>query len=105
MESAPSLPHLMFFPSYPDRVEQDIIESIGRKYHNFGIILLNDDNGSIIDSIEMKFRDDPYRITQEILKRWLQGRGREPVTYATLVKVLKMIGLKVLAQTIESSLR
>ena len=95
MESEPSLPHLM---------EQDIITNIAPKYHDFGIFLLNDKKGSIVDSFEIKFSKDPYRITQEILKWWLQGRGVGPVTYATLVKILKKTGLNVLAQTIESSL-
>ena len=95
MESEPSLPHLM---------EQGIIENIAPKYHDFGIFLLNDKKGSTVDSIVMKFREDPYRITQEILKRWLQGRGVGPVTYATLVKILIKTGLNVLAQTIVSSL-
>ena len=100
--SKPTLRRLMRFPS--NEGEVDIIGRVGRKYHNFGIFLLSDDDGSQIDTIESKFREDPYRINQEILKIWLQGRGEGPVTWTTLVKVLKTIGLGSLAQSIESSL-
>ena len=100
--SKPTLRYLMFFPS--NEGEVNIVGKVGRKYHDFGIVLLNDDDGSQIDTIESKFREDPYRINQEILKIWLQGRGEGPVTWTTLVNVLKMIGLELLAHTIESSL-
>ena len=95
MDSKPTLPCLM---------ELDVIAKIGPKYPGFGTLLLNDKDGSIVDSIERQFREEPNTINREILKRWLQGRGREPVTYATLVKVLKQIELGVLAQTIETAL-
>ena len=94
MNSKPTLPRLM---------EEGIITKIAPNYHDFGIFLLNDEDGSIIDSIVIKFKEDPNRITKEILKRWLQGRGVGPLTYATLVKILKKTELNVLAQTIESS--
>ena len=95
MDSKPTLPHLM---------KPGLITKIAPNYHDFGIFLLNDEDGSIIDSIEIKCREEPNRITKEILKRWLQGRGVGPVTYATLVKILKKTELNVLAQTIKSSL-
>ena len=103
MKSKPTLPRLMLFPNDADVV--DVIARIGPKYQEFGTFLLNDEDGSIVDSIEMKFREEPYRINREILKRWLQGHGKGPVTYATLVRVLKRIELGVLAQTIETALR
>ena len=99
--SKPTLPYLMFFPS--NEGEVDIIGKVGRKYHNFGIVLLNDVDGSQIDTIESKCREDSYRINQDILKIWLKG-GKGPVTWTTLVKVLKTIDLGSLAYTIESSL-
>ena len=97
--SKPTLSHLMGFPS--NEGEVNIIRKVGGKSHDFGIVLLNDADGSQIDIIVSEFREDPYRINQEILKIWLQGRGGGPVT---LVKVLKTIDLKVLAQSIEFSL-
>ena len=100
--SKPTLSHLMGFPS--NEGEVNIFRKVGRKYHDFGIVLLNDADGSQIDIIVSEFREDPYRINQEILKIWLQGRGGGPVTWTTLVKVLKTIDLKVLAQSIEFSL-
>ena len=102
MESNPTLPDLMCFPNGAEEV--DIIAELAPNYPDFGTLVLNDKTGSIIDSIEIQCRENPYRITRQILKRWIQGHGRGPVTYVTLVKILRKTGLNVLAKTIESSL-
>ena len=96
IESKPTLPYF---------IQQGLITKIAPKYPDFGVLLLDDEDGSIVDSIEMKCKENPHAITREILKRWLQGRGKGPVTYATHVKVLKQIELGVLAQSIETALR
>ena len=70
----------------------------------FGINLLNDEDGSKTSGFEDRFGRDSYRISLEIFKLWLQGQGRKPVTWATLVSVLKDIDLLVLANEIETSL-
>ena len=48
--------------------------------------------------------DDPLRITIEILQQWLQGKGRKPVAWQTLVRCLQDTGLEVLADNMKSSL-
>ena len=49
-----------------------------------------------------KHLNDAERINTEILQEWLTGRGKQPVTWATLVKVLCDIKLSVLASEIEA---
>ena len=49
-------------------------------------------------------KSDPVTITDEILKQWLQGKGRKPVTWQTLVMCLRDTGLNFLAATIEHSI-
>ena len=48
-------------------------------------------------------KSDPVNITAEILKEWLQGKGRKPVTWQTLVNCLRDTDLNILADVIESS--
>ena len=67
-------------------------------------MLLDDDNGSITDALENKYQRDAPTINYEILKLWLQGTGKKPITWAKLVKVLQQVELKVLASKIEASL-
>ena len=75
----------------------NIIEQIGRG-KRFGVLLMNDERGTTLESVD---DEDPYF---EIMQRWIRGGGRTPVTWETLVEVLKEAGLKQLASEIESSL-
>ena len=49
-----------------------------------------------------KHLNDAERINIEILKQWLTGRGKQPVTWATLIEVLHDIKLSTLANDIEA---
>ena len=73
-------------------------------YEKFGTLLLEEKKGNIIDSIAKSKHYVPVDITVEILKHWLQGEGRKPVTWQTLVKCLRDMKMHVLADNIESSL-
>ena len=74
---------------------------IGPDYEKFGTFLLEDKKGNKVDSIS---KSKPVDITVEILKQWLNGKGRKPVTWQTLVKCLRDTDLNALAGEMESSL-
>ena len=78
----------------------NIIEGIGAKYQLLGIQLLNDNTGSITRAIISSHFMSPVIIVQNILSRWLEGNGRQPVTWATFIAVLKEVGLMELAKDI-----
>ena len=78
----------------------NIPQEIGIKYFEFGILLLEDATGARVDAIALKHLNNAQQINLEILKEWIGGRGAQPVDWPTLVKVLKDIGLIVLADDI-----
>ena len=80
----------------------NIPQEIGTKYHNFGILLLDDTTGDKIRNLEHKYREDAERINTEILHEWVTGRGKQPVTWETLAKVLQDVELRTLASDIEA---
>ena len=43
-------------------------------------------------------------IVLKILQRWLEGMGKHPTTWATLIKVLRDVDLSQLANDIEKNL-
>ena len=55
-------------------------------------------------SIERSERGDPLRITVEILRQWLQGNGKLPVSWQTLVQCLQNSNLNVISDSIKTSL-
>ena len=83
----------------PKLLQLKIHKRIGANYMDFGIFLLNDDDGSQMDSIEMECQGRPERIARKILQEWVLGRGK-PLTWQTLVETLRDCELNVLADQI-----
>ena len=82
----------------------DLVIEIGPEYEKFGTLLLEEKMGNKVKNIKISERGNPVDITVEILKQWLQGKGRKPVTWQTLVTCLRDTDLNVLADNIEISL-
>ena len=101
-DAPPSLDVLRRFPV--KNVHIDIPEQIGADYGKFGTFLLEDKSGNKVKNIKVSEHGDPLLITVEILHQWLQGKGKKPVTWQTLVTCLQDTGLYVLAKNIDDSL-
>ncbi|KAL5486760.1 hypothetical protein EMCRGX_G019281 [Ephydatia muelleri] len=72
----------------------NIIEQIGINYLHFGIFLLEDSNGAIVEALENEHLKNAERINLAILRKWLDGKGVKPVTWSTLVTVLQKIRMR-----------
>ena len=70
----------------------NIAAQVGVNYTKFGILLLEDKTGAIVEALEMEHRG-AERINTAILSQWLQGKGLMPVTWSTLISVLQGIGM------------
>ena len=99
-DATPSMVELLCFS---DR-KRNIVVEIGAKYATFGIFLLEDKTGAIVEALEMEHHQNAERINMAILQQWLQGRGVKPVTWSTLVTVLQRIGMGSLAYEIASEI-
>ena len=106
MEDIPTMPKLQLLklPANQDGEDLRIVEDIGTHYLDFGTKLLNDKQGSRVKALEHQFQRDCNAINWKILQAWISGEGREPISWKTLVTVLKEIQLGVLARKIETSL-
>ena len=71
----------------------NIAVQVGAKYCTFGIFLLNDTTGVIVEALEQEYRGNAERINMAILQQWLQGKGVKPVAWSTLVTALQKINL------------
>ena len=83
---------------------KDIVAEIQNDYIRLGGCLLEDEGGNKVHGIEKAKRDDPVAITEEILRQWRQGKGKEPVTWRILVDCLREVQLNVAADDIEGAL-
>ena len=97
---APTLREFTCFTTAHGRV--NLAERISN-YWDFGLQLLEDDNGDQITAIERELGRSAVDINRQIFRLWVQENGRQPVTWATLVAVLRDIKLMRLAREIETA--
>ena len=95
----PTLPELLKFTCTDGRVVSIPVQ-IAAKYVQFGAFLLDDRDGSTVENMAHKHPNNLEQINTEILREWLNGSGKQPVTWATLVEVLNDIKLSTLADEI-----
>jgi hypothetical protein len=97
--ATPTLIELISFPMSGSKVNlpEKIVD-----YRAFGTLLLMDDYGNRITAITKELMGNAADINFEVLRLWLEGKGRQPVTWATLVTVLREIRLEELAKDIEA---
>jgi len=98
-ETNPNLQELLKFTCTDGRVISIPVE-IGIKYFEFGIFLLDDKNGARVSSMACRHQNIAKQINIQILQEWLTGSGKKPVTWTTLVEVLRDIELSTLADEI-----
>ena len=89
-------------PTLPDLLRLKVPQGVGAHYTTFGVLLLNDELGTRVDSIEDECRGKPERICHRILQEWLEGKGL-PVTWETLIQTLRDTGLPTLADHIHTA--
>lgn len=56
----------------------------------------------MVRNIEHTYHSNPEQINTEILREWLTGKGKQPVTWTTLIVTLEDIGLSALANDIRT---
>ena len=96
-------PNLMNCVRFQGREKKkiNIPQEIGVEYYKFGLFLLEDDSGSRIQSIAHQLMNNSEQINMEVLREWLAGKGKHPITWKTLTEVLHDIELNTLAREIE----
>lgn len=100
VDCTPTLIDLITFPM-SNGGKVNLAEEIGVNYYNFGLLLLEDKDGNQMSAIEREQMRNAPEIVRHTFRLWLQGKGRQPVTWATLVAVLQDTGLIKLANDIE----
>lgn len=66
-----------------------ILQEIGTNYNNFGIMILNEESGAFISSVELNCNYKAKCIITEIARKWLSGhRNYQETTWTALVETL-----------------
>ena len=103
-DSRPTLQQLTKMISPSGKTIQ-IINHIAADWHNrVGIHLNFDPTGRTLALIRAHNPSDPKACCIDMMKEWLEGKGRQPANWATLLRVLKDAEFCVLAEEVEQLL-
>ena len=102
-DSVPTLPLLISFPAKAKSI--NILRLLSTSYAMLGALLLDDTTGARVVAIEAEHRGNADRINQAIVQEWLQGGGKQPVSWATLTRAMAEVGQEVLAEQVTAELR
>ena len=83
----------------------NVLEHIGVHYRQLGVLLLDDATAEVTQAIIEQCSHDTTKIICKIVQKWIQGKGKLPIEWSTLVRVLKDIGLHMLADEMEQHLK
>ena len=89
-------------PSLPKLLTFKVPEKVGARFEGFGCLLLNDDDGCIMEVIEHDCQGQCKCIVQKTLSEWLRGKGK-PVTWKVLTDTLRECELTTLADVIQEN--
>ena len=101
-DERPDLPKILSFPGKSGNI--NIPQQIGTNYRMFGVLLLNDKTAAEVTAIVNERRENAADINLEILRLWIGEKGK-PLSWNTLINVLKDIGLGNLASDIQYGLQ
>ena len=90
-------------PTLPQLLTMDLPLRVGDRFETFGVLLLDDETGDKMAIMREKFMRDPERVTMEVLREWLAGKGVE-VSWESLIATLRNSKLKLMADQIQIAL-
>lgn len=87
----------------PKGEKVEVIKSLAADWKSFGVHLDFDGDGTTLNLIEAGHRNHPIACCMEMFQRWLQGSGRQPVTWGVLVELLEDFEHRHLARKIKEA--
>ena len=89
-------------PSLPKLFKLKIPLKVGAKFYQFGVSLLNDEYGELINVLESECNGKCEMIVCKILVQWVSGRGKT-LSWKTLSDTLRECSLSFVADEINST--
>jgi len=96
----PTLPQLMFLEC-PDGTIIRIIDRTSPNWNSLGLGL--EFEGHVLQTINQNAFHQANRACQSLLQDWLEGKGKNPVTWETLIKALGKANFPQLVQELKKA--
>ena len=82
----------------------NVLQEIGKDCIKFGTLLLVDERGDMVSSIVSQNKGNYEAINRDIVTKWLDGIGKQPDSWETLIEVLEDIKHRTLVQKIRDAI-
>ena len=82
----------------------DIIATIAQDWKNFGIYLDFDETGCTLSRIANDCPLNSMDCCTQMMREWLEGTGKQPATWATLIALLRDAEMNDLAEQVETTI-
>lgn len=86
-----------------DGSEVKIVETVAAQFQRMAYALHFEDH--ICQRVLLDVINDHERACEKIFQKWLNGEGRKPVTWVTLIQALEHADFKQLARELKQTLR
>ncbi len=99
-------PSLMDFGAFPQPGGQDPIDIMTdiAEDRKFVTCILQDKNGNTIRGIRRNVAREGGEVMDEVFNKWLNGKGKLPVTWQTLIDCLEVARLMFLAEVMKKEI-
>lgn len=105
LDGRPKLAQLKFLPS-TNGDKLSIINEVASKWEGIGVLMDFDDTGTQLELIRRSRGDrSPESCCLALFQYWLQGNGKGPHTWVTVIELLEDVGHRELARKLKTELK
>ena len=98
----PTLAELFLLETASGKVQ--VIKRVAPCWYDLGILLNFDKSGTQLEIIKAEYRSEPVPCCRAMFQYWLNGNGRGPHSWRTLIKLLVDSDQEILAREVQCTL-
>lgn len=83
----------------------EIIKSVASEWQKICVQMDFDPAGNTLELITQAERGNPVPCCMSVFRHWLKGNGLQPITWNTLLRILKRCGYLRLAEKVKAALQ
>ena len=102
-DAEPTLTELYQLKSASGKVQ--VIMGVAPCWYDLGILLNFDKSGTQLEIIKAEYHSEPVPCCRAMFQYWLNGNGRGPHSWRTLIELLEDSNLEVLAREVRNALK
>ena len=87
-----------------DKTKIQVIKRVSPAWYDLGSLMDFDESGTKLEIIRESYHNNPVTCCRAMFQHWLNGNGRKPTSWRTLIELLEDSDQKVLAGEIRNAL-